>query len=163
LRPTRPSGRLFRVKGDGRYEIMAHEISDFIDSVKESLTDQQYKEGMELCKKVFEKKKLEKKLYRMTYLAPYTFRAEGEDFPILRFGFEKKTGLVQLDDYHVKFIQAEYRFSSEEGNLESFIDTSPLRSFPFESDSFEGIMEWWEFPVVSLEPVDDSPSCVQRT
>jgi hypothetical protein len=142
---------------------MAHEISDFIDSVKESLTDQQYKEGMELCKKVFEKKKLEKKLYCMTYLAPYTFKAEGEDFPIMRFGFEKKMGLVQLNDYDVKFIQAEHKFSGEEGSIESFIDTNPLRSFPCESDSFDGIMEWWEFPVVSLEPVDDSPSCALRT
>jgi hypothetical protein len=132
---------------------MAHEISDFIDSVKESLTDQQYKEGMELCKKVFEKKKLEKRLYKMTYLAPYTFRAEGEDFPILRIGFEKKSGLVQLNEFDVKFIQMYHKFTSDEGNLENFINTDPLHCFPLESDSLDGIIEWWEFPVVSLEEV----------
>ena len=139
---------------------MAHEISDFIDSVKESLTDQQYKEGMEICKKIFEKKKLVKSLYKMTYLAPYTFRADGDGYPILRIGFEKKTGLVQLNEYDVKFIEKEHRFSSDEGILDSFICTDPLMCFPLESDSLDGVIEWWEFPVLSLEPVDDSSSCV---
>lgn len=127
-------------------------MSDYIDSVKESLTDQQYKEGMDLCKTVFEAKKREKKLYKMTYLAPYTFRAHCDDgYPILRIGFQKKTGLVQLNEYDVKFIQDEHRFSPDEGSLESFIDTDPLSCFPLESDSLDGIIEWWEFPVLSLE------------
>lgn len=133
------------------FTYMAHEMSDYIDSVKESLTDQQYKEGMELCKTVFETKKREKKLYKMTYLAPYTFSAHCDDgCPIMRIGFEKKTGLVQLNEYDVKFIQTEHRFSPDEGNLESFINTDPLHCFPLESDSLDGIMEWWEFPVLSL-------------
>lgn len=134
------------------FTCMAHEMSDYIDSVKESLTDQQYKEGMDLCKTVFEAKKREKKLYKMTYLAPYTFRAQCDDgYPILRIGFQKKTGLVQLNEYDVKFIQDEHRFSPDEGSLESFIDTDPLSCFPLESDSLDGIIEWWEFPVLSLE------------
>ena len=130
---------------------MAHEISDFIDSVKESLTDQQYKEGMDLCKTVFETKKREKKLYKMTYLAPYTFHADGDGYPVLRIGFQKKTGLVQLNEHDVKFIEHHHRFTNDEGDLESFIDTDPLSCFPLESDSLDGVMEWWEFPVLSLE------------
>lgn len=126
-------------------------MSDFIDSVKESLTDQQYKEGMELCKTVFEAKKREKKLYKMTYLAPYTFHADGEGYTILRIAFQKKTGLVQLNEHDVKFIEHHHRFTGDEGNLESFIDTDPLNCFPLESDSLDGVMEWWEFPVLSLE------------
>lgn len=131
---------------------MAHEMSDYIDSVKESLTDQQYKEGMDLCKTVFEMKKREKKLYKMTYLAPYTFKAHCDDgYPIMRIGFQKKTGLVQLNEHDVKFIENHHRFTSDEGDLESFIDTDPLSCFPMESDSLDGIIEWWEFPVLSLE------------
>jgi hypothetical protein len=89
----------------------------------------------------------------MTYLCPYTFRTDDEGFPVLKIGFEKKTSLVQLNEYDVKFIRNEHRFSGEEGNLESFIHTDPLHCFPMESDTFEGVMEWWEFPVVSLEEI----------
>ena len=131
---------------------MAHEMSDYIDSVKESLTDKQYKEGMDLCKTVFEMKKREKKLYKMTYLAPYTFKAHCDDgYPIMRIGFQKKTGLVQLNEHDVKFIENHHRFTNDEGDIESFIDTDPLSCFPMESDSLDGIIEWWEFPVLSLE------------
>ncbi|NDB65615.1 MAG: hypothetical protein EB168_08115 [Euryarchaeota archaeon] len=139
------------LRGWTLFTYMAHEISDFIDSVKESLTDHQYKEGMELCKTVFEAKKREKKLYKMTYLAPYTFHAEGEGYTILRIAFQKKTGLVQLNEHDVKFIEHHHRFTGDEGDLESFIDTDPLNCFPLESDSLDGVMEWWEFPVLSLE------------
>jgi hypothetical protein len=106
---------------------------------------------MDLCKTVFEAKKREKKLYKMTYLAPYTFHAEGEGYPILRIGFQQKTGLVQLNEHDVKFIEHHHRFTNDEGDIESFIDTDPLSCFPLESDSLDGVMEWWEFPVLSLE------------
>jgi hypothetical protein len=141
-----------------KYEMAMHVISDFLDSIKESLTDSQYKDGMELCQKLF---KTEKNLYRMTFLYPYTFRAEDDmGNSIMRMGFKKRTGLIYLNEQSAKYIQEENRFSRDQGDVNSFINTDPLHCFPLESDLFEGgTIEWWEFPVVSLVLVDDSSSC----
>ena len=90
---------------------MAHEVSNFLDSIKESLTDAQYKEGMETCQKLFEATEIKDKLYRMTYLRPYTFMDEhchDEECDEMKFyvSFEKATSLVKLNDERVKRIMA---------------------------------------------------------
>lgn len=138
---------------------MMHEVSDFIDSIKESLTDGQYKEGMEMCQTLFKKKKLEKKFYRMTYLAPYTFLmdhcdSDDCDERSLHITFRKKTTLVQLSDSRVDQIRIKSMFYGTTEEMREFIDTDVLVSFPIESDDLGTGLEWFEFPVLSLELVE---------
>ena len=138
-----------------------HSISDFIDSVKESLTDAQYKEGMELCQALYNKKELEKKLYRMTYLAPYTFASEhcaNEDCDdrTLQISFRKKTSLIQLDDAWAARIRAKNLFCGDDEEMAEFIDVDVLLAFPIESVDLGMGLEWFEFPVLSLELCESS-------
>jgi len=136
---------------------MAHEVSDFIDSIKESLTDAQYKEGMELCQKVFEKNEQEEKLYRMTYLRPYTFaddHCEDEDCVDTKFmiAFKKMSGLVLLSDRRYEIIMEESLFrGSTKDELNQFIEPDVLHAFPNETHELGSEIEWFEFPVLKLE------------
>lgn len=137
-----------------------HSVSDFIDSIKESLTDGQYKEGMELCQALYKKKELENKLYRMTYLAPYTFAAEhcaDEDCDdrTLHISFRKKTALVHLSDARVARIRSRNMFCGEIDEMAEFIDVDVLLAFPIESVDLGMGLDWFEFPVLELEPVQD--------
>jgi hypothetical protein len=137
---------------------MAHDVSNFLDSIKEKLTDSQYKEGMEICQKVFNQK--EDKLYRMTYLRPYTFVAshcEDEDCvdSKLMVSFEKATGLVRLSDNRAERIREEHVFLGTEEDMKNFIDISILRSFPDDRDELDSELNWYEFPVISLETVQE--------
>lgn len=135
---------------------MAHEISDFIDSVKESLTDAQYKEGMELCQKVFQKKESERKLYQMTYLKPFTFldqHCEDEDCDDMKYviSFQKSAGLVQLTDSRAEKIKSTGCFIGTTEEMEAFIDLDVLKSFPHDLEDLGSELQWFEFPVLSLE------------
>ena len=137
---------------------MAHDVSNFLDSIKEKLTDSQYKEGMEICQKVFNQK--EDKLYRMTYLRPYTFVAshcEEEDCvdSKLMVSFEKATGLVRLSDNRAEQIRQEHVFLGTEEDMKNFIDISILRSFPDDRDELDSELNWYEFPVISLETIQE--------
>ena len=134
---------------------MAHEVSDFIDSIKESLTDAQYKEGMELCQKVFQKKESEEKLYRMTYFRPYTFaddHCDDEDCVDSKFmiAFDKVSSLILLSDARADRIREESLFRGSKSELEEFIEPDVLHAFPNETDSE---FEWFEIPVLRLELV----------
>lgn len=135
---------------------MAHEVSDFIDSIKESLTDAQYKEGMELCQKVFQKKEVEKKLYQMTYLRPYTFidhHCEDDECDDMKYliSFHRVTGLVQLTDAHVEKIRSTGCFFGTTEEMKSFIDIDVLSAFPHDVDDLGSEIQWFEFPVLRLE------------
>jgi hypothetical protein len=137
-----------------------HSVSDFIDSVKESLTDAQYKEGMELCQALYNKKELEKKLYRMTYLAPYTFASEhcaNEDCDdrMLQISFRKKTSLIMLSDERAARIRTKNVFCSDPDEIAEFIDVDVLLAFPIESVDLGMELEWLEFPVLEVELVPD--------
>jgi hypothetical protein len=140
----------------------AHDISDFIDSIKEHLTDAQYKEGMEICQSVFTKKKeaaLEK-LYRMTYLRPYTFvddHCEDEDCEdmIFRIAFTKVTHLVKLSDARVERIRTDNVFYGTDEDMKPFIEIQVLRSFPSDMAELDSDIQWYEFPVISLELIEE--------
>jgi hypothetical protein len=137
----------------------AHDISDFIDSIKEHLTDAQYKEGMEICQNVFKKKEEEEnveKLYRMTYLRPYTFlddHCDDEDCEemVFRLAFTKSVALVKLSDSRVERIRTEHLFCGTDEDMEQFIDIEVLRSFPGDLADLDSEIKWYEFPVISLE------------
>lgn len=136
----------------------AHEISEFIDSIKESLTDGKYKEGMELCQKVFQEKEIENKLYRMTYLRPFTFlgeHCEDEECDDMKLylSFTKSTALVQLTDARAERIREKNLFLGRFEDMKDFIDLDVLRSFPLEQEDLETELNWFEFPVISLESV----------
>jgi hypothetical protein len=133
---------------------MAHEISNFLDTIKEKLTDSQYKEGMDLCQKLFQQR--EDKLYRMTYLRPYTFvdsHCDDEDCMDSRFlvGFTKTVGLVQLSDNRAEQIREENVFLGTEEQMKDFIDVNILRSFPNDLEELDSELVWHEFPVIQLE------------
>lgn len=130
----------------------AHSISGFLDEIKEVLTDAQYKEGMELCQALFHKK--EKKLYKMTYMRPFTFLEEhcdDDDCDVQSFkvSFVKATALVQLTEKHAEQILEENLFMDD---VSEIIDCDVLRSFP---DEMNTPLEWDEVVVLSLVIYED--------
>ena len=133
-------------------------LTDFIDSIKEKLTDGEYIEGMNMCKKVFDKKERENplKLYRMTYLRPYMFMDEhcdDEDCDDMKYclSFERTTSLVQLTDRGAARIRETNLFLGDKEEMSAFVDVDVFHSFPNE---FDENMEWYEFPVITLELAD---------
>jgi hypothetical protein len=133
-------------------------LTDFIDSIKEKLTDGEYIEGMNMCKKVFDKKERETplKLYRMTYLRPYMFMDEhcdDEDCDDMKYclSFERTTSLVQLTDRGAARIRETNLFLGDKEEMSAFVDVDVFHSFPNE---FDENMEWYEFPVITLELAD---------
>ena len=142
----------------------AHDISDFIDSIKEHLTDGQYKEGMEICQSVFKKKEaLAEKLYRMTYLRPYTFvddHCDDEDCEDMSFriSFTKVVHIVKLSDARADRIRTDNVFYGSDEDMKPFIDLQVLRSFPSDMADLDSDIQWYEFPVISLELVEESNS-----
>ena len=135
-------------------------LTEFIDSIKEKLTDGEYIEGMNMCKKVFDKKEVESnlKLYRMTYLRPYMFmdeHCENEDCDDVKYclSFERVTSLVRLTDRGAARIRETNLFLGEKSDMKAFIDVDVFHSFPNE---FDENMEWYEFPVLSITLVNDA-------
>lgn len=131
-------------------------MSDYLEGIKESLTDAQYKEGMELCQKLFLKKQKETKMYTMTYLRPYTFLTDHcEDIDCMDnkfcIAFSKITGSVMLTDHQLAKIKEDNVFRGTKNQLETFIDIDVLRSFPDDNESLGSEIEWFEFPVISVE------------
>jgi len=139
----------------------AHEISDFIDSIKEHLTDARYKEGMEICQRVFMKREAPyEKLYRMTYLRPYTFvddHCDDEDCEDMTFriAFNKVVALVKLSDARAERIRTDNMFYGSDDDMKPFIDLQVLRSFPSDLADLDSDIQWYEFPVISIELVDE--------
>jgi hypothetical protein len=135
----------------------AHDISDFIDSIKEHLTDGQYKEGMEICQSVFNKKEASaEKLYRMTYLRPYTFvddHCDDEDCDdmIFRIAFTSVTHIIKLSDARADRIRTDHVFYGSNDEMKPFIEVQVLRSFPSDMAELDSDIQWYEFPVVSLD------------
>ena len=133
-------------------------MSDFIDDVKESLTDAQYKQGMELCQTLFKRK--EANLYRMTYLSPFTFTADHDcediecDMRTLKISFVRKTALVQLTGDRAEKIREKNIFIGDDEEIREFIEVDVLKCFPNEADDVGMPFEWFHFPVISLELIE---------
>ena len=137
----------------------AHDISDFIDSIKDSLTDAQYKEGMEICQKVFHKKEETDKLYMMTYLRPHTFiddHCDDEDCDDMKFliGFNKVSNLIRLSDERAERIKYHNVFSGTDEEMKQFLDLDILLAFPCDASQLDSDFQWYEFPVLSLDLVE---------
>lgn len=134
-------------------------LTEFIDSIKDKLTDGEYIQAMNMCKKVFDKKQRGEnlKLYRMTYLRPYMFvdehcEVEGCDDLKYCLSFERVVSLVQLTDGGAARIRETNLFLGDRDEMSSFIDVDVFHSFPNEYDES---MEWFEFPVLSLDLVNE--------
>ena len=133
------------------------EFSDFIDEIKEKLSDAEYKNGMEMCQKLFKQEKPEEKLYKMTYLSPIVFSdhhdCEDDDcvhHRSLNIGFIKKTSLVKMKPDRAESILEENCYTGDD--IEDFIDTSVLQhhqEYDIEIPEFE----WDTFPVLKLDLV----------
>lgn len=139
---------------------MAHTISDFLDTIKESITDAQYKEGMELCQKLFEEKKEDEKWYEMTYLRPYTFgsdHCDEEDCMDMKLlvSFTKSKAFVRLTDRRVERIRETNMFMGSEDEMKMYIDIELLRSFPNDAEDLGLDLMWYEFPVLTLSLVGE--------
>jgi hypothetical protein len=137
----------------------AHDISDFIDSIKEHLTDAQYKEGMEICQSVFTKKEETDKLYMMTYLRPHTFiddHCDDEDCDDMKLqvSFTKVSNLIRLSDARAERVRDHNVFSGTDEEMKQFIDLDILIAFPCDAAQLDSDFQWYEFPVLSLELVE---------
>ena len=117
---------------------------------------------MEICQSVFTKKKEDstEKLYRMTYLRPYTFvddHCDDEDCEdmIFRISFTKVVALVKLSDTRVERIRTDHVFYGSDEDMKPFIELQVLRSFPADLAELDSDIQWYEFPVVSLELADE--------
>jgi hypothetical protein len=135
-----------------------HVMSDFIDDVKESLTDAQYKQGMEICQTLFKRK--EANLYRMTYLSPFTFTTDHDcddiecDIRTLKISFVRKTALVRLTGEKAEKIREKNLFMGSDDDMREFIEVDVLKCFPVEADDVGMPFEWFDFPVISLELIE---------
>jgi len=138
---------------------IAH-LTEFIDTIKEKLTDGEYIEGMNLCKKVFDAKETvsELKVYTMTYLRPYMFMDDhctSEDCDDLKYclSFQRVTSLVRLTDRGAARIRETNLFLGDKKSMKAFIDVDVFHSFPNECDEN---VEWYEFPVLALVLLSDA-------
>lgn len=132
-------------------------FSEFVEEIKEKLTDAEYKKGMEMCQTLFKQEKPELKLYKMTYLSPVVFsdhhECEDEDcvqHKSLNIGFIKKTSLIQLKPDRAESILEENCYTGDD--IEDFIDVSVFQhhqEYEIEVPEFE----WDTFPVLKLELV----------
>jgi hypothetical protein len=134
-------------------------FAEYVEDIKEHLTDAQYKQGMDLCHALFRQVEPEEKMYRMTYLVPTTYSdwhncPDDEcDHPhnrALNITFTKKTGFVKMKPETAAEILEDNCFRGE--NIADFIDEDVLGSHQeYEEDIPE--FEWDTFPVLKLELV----------
>lgn len=122
-----------------------HAVSDWIFNIKDKLTDQEFKQGMET---LAAKKKDDKNFYKMIYLAPQTFSDVCEcceDDMKYRITFNPKETIVQLDDEEAERISKTHACGGK--SIDHFIDSNVF-------DAFLGInavpVEYICFPVISL-------------
>jgi hypothetical protein len=111
---------------------------------------------MEMCQKIFKVTEVKEKLYRMTYLRPYTFmddHCSDEECADMKFylSFEKHVSLVKLDDDRVKRIKETNLFLGTDEEMKPFINIDVFHSFPCSQLELDQEMTWNEFPVLSLE------------
>ncbi len=133
----------------------AQQFAEYIEDIKESLTDAQYKHGMEMCQALFKKEVPDEKMYKMTYLFPIVFSdlhacADEECMHgrSLNIGFEKKTALVKLSAERAADIQDQNLFLGD--GLEDFIQEDVLANHQeYEEDIPH--FQWDTFPVLKLE------------
>ncbi|BAT22382.1 hypothetical protein [Yellowstone lake phycodnavirus 2] len=133
------------------------QFAEYVEDIKESLTDGQYKQGMDLCQTLFKKEVPDEKLYRMTYLRPVVFTdlhsCGVEDCMhsrSLNIGFEKKTALVKLKPEHAEEILEDNCYVG--GDIDEFIQEDVLANHQeYEEDIPH--FQWDTFPVLSLEEV----------
>jgi hypothetical protein len=136
---------------------MAHEVSNFLDTVKarrSSLSDAEYLEGMNLCKKVYEKK-AKKNVYRMVYLRPHTqvFTEDPGEFSI-GIGYNVATTLVQLSIKDVEFINKHHCYNLFTTEDSEIVDSCVFRGVG-EIVGNEVLVTWMEVPVISISTLEN--------
>lgn len=134
-------------------------FAEYVEDIKESLTDAQYKQGMDLCQELFKQVEPDEKLYRMTYLCPsvYSDWHTCEDDECihaqnrsLNITFEKKTALIKLKPEVADEILEDNCFRGD--NIRDFIEVEVLGNHQEYEEDIQDF-EWDTFPVLKLEIV----------
>lgn len=142
-----------------------HELSDYIDDIKETLTDAQYITGMNICKKMFHDDEGTKKPYLMTYLQPvYNMVCESDDEEDgdspgeIHFELERRKAIVFFNIKQADMIRAQSCVTAAMWVDEEEVpfNTSPMDGLPVSliSDHFnlQVEMKLVEVAVISLVP-----------
>jgi hypothetical protein len=74
---------------------------------------------------------------------------------IFRIAFTKVTHLVKLSDARVERIRTDNVFYGTDEDMKPFIEIQVLRSFPADLAELDSDIQWYEFPVISLELVEE--------
>ena len=132
---------------------MAHEVSNFLDTVKEKLSDAEYLEGMNLCKKVYEKK-AKKNVYRMVYLRPHTSVFPEDPGYSIGIGYHVATTLVQLSIKDVEVINKYHCYNLFTTEDSEIVDSCVFRGVG-EIVGNEVLVTWMEVPVISISTLEN--------
>lgn len=132
-----------------------HEFSEFLDEIKDSLTDQQYKTGMDLCKKHYDNQQ-NLVLYDITYLRPsmrVSFDDDGD--PLVGVVMNKTNGLFFMTTEYADEIRGENKIRVYDEDCT--IDPAEL----FDDDMFDDLvthcnMAILEVPVLEIKKYEKS-------
>jgi hypothetical protein len=134
-------------------------FAEYVEDIKESLTDAQYKKGMDLCQELFKQVEPDEKLYRMTYMCPSVYSdwhtCEDDECihsqnRCLNVTFTKKTAYIKLKPELAEEILEDNCFRGD--NIGDFIEVDVLGNHQeYEEDIPE--FEWDTFPVLKLDLV----------
>jgi hypothetical protein len=70
---------------------------------------------------------------------------------IFRIAFTKVKHIVKLSDARAERIRTDHVFYGSDDEMKPFVDLQVLRSFPSDLADLDSDIQWYEFPVVSLE------------
>jgi hypothetical protein len=72
-----------------------------------------------------------------------------------RIAFNKVVALVKLSDARAERIRTDNMFYGSDEDMKPFIDLQLLRSFPSDLADLDSDIQWYEFPVISIELVEE--------
>jgi hypothetical protein len=70
---------------------------------------------------------------------------------IFRISFTKVTHIIKLSDARAERIRTDNVFYGSDDDMKPFIELHVLRSFPSDMADLDSDIQWYEFPVISLE------------
>jgi hypothetical protein len=72
-----------------------------------------------------------------------------------RIAFNKVVALIKLSDARAERFRTDHVFYGSDEDMKPFIDLQVLRSFPADMADLDSDIQWYEFPVISLELVEE--------
>jgi hypothetical protein len=65
------------------------------------------------------------------------------------------TSIVKLSDARVERIRTDHLFFGSDEDMKPFIDLQVLRAFPGDLAELDSDIQWYEFPVISLDLIQE--------